>query len=86
LNDGISLILRDKNPSNVELAQDGGKMKKLQRRLSADEYVESFAGWRRIYGESLRSKALAIQNIDETVKWGHLVYQFNGPAFLIRVE
>ena len=61
-------------------------MKKLEVRLNADEYVASFTGWRRFYVERLRSVAVAIEGVEEAVKWGHLVYECGGPAFLVRVE
>jgi hypothetical protein len=35
----------------------------------------------------LRALALAsVEALDEKIKWGHLVYFSNGPAFLIRAE
>ena len=34
----------------------------------------------------LRAIAQRVGESDETVKWGHLVYKANGPAFLIRAE
>lgn len=51
-----------------------------------DEYVRSITGWQRTRVDQLRSIAAKVGDSDETVKWGHLVYLANGPAFLIRAE
>ena len=53
---------------------------------SPDEYVQSISGWRRDRVEMLRAIALRVGDSHETVKWGHLVYLANGPAFLIRAD
>ena len=53
---------------------------------SPDEYVQSIGGWRRARVEMLRDIAHKVGDSDETVKWGHLVYLANGPAFLIRAD
>lgn len=53
---------------------------------SPDEYVGSLTGWQRKRVELLRSIAARFSDAEETVKWGHLVYVANGPAFLIRAE
>lgn len=53
---------------------------------SPDEYVSSIGGWQRLRLDLLRSIARKVGDADETVKWGHLVYMADGPAFLIRVE
>ena len=53
---------------------------------SPDEYVQSISGWQRQRVDLLRGIALRVGNTEETVKWGHLVYLANGPAFLIRAE
>jgi hypothetical protein len=53
---------------------------------SPDEYVQSISGWQRTRVEMLREIALRVGGSEETVKWGHLVYMANGPAFLIRAE
>ena len=53
---------------------------------SPDEYVQSLGGWQRKRVDLLRAIALRIGDAEETVKWGHLVYMANGPAFLIRAE
>ena len=53
---------------------------------SPDEYVQSIGGWQRERVDTLRAIAARVGDADETVKWGHLVYMANGPAFLIRAE
>ena len=53
---------------------------------SPDDYVQSIGGWQRDRVELLRGNAHRIGDSEETVKWGHLVYMANGPAFLIRAE
>jgi len=53
---------------------------------SPDEYVQSIGGWQRARVDMLRAVAQIVGDSDETVKWGHLVYLANGPAFLIRAE
>jgi hypothetical protein len=53
---------------------------------SPDEYVQSIGGWQRARVDMLRGIAHRVGDSDETIKWGHLVYMANGPAFLIRAE
>ena len=53
---------------------------------SPDEYIRSIGGWQRVRVEMLRAIALQVGGADETIKWGHLVYMANGPAYLIRAE
>ena len=53
---------------------------------SPDDYVQSIGGWQRDRVEMLRAIAQRVGDADETIKWGHLVYLANGPAFLIRAE
>ena len=53
---------------------------------SPDEYVQSITGWQRARVDLLRSVAAKVSGAEEVIKWGHLVYLANGPAFLIRAE
>ena len=53
---------------------------------SPDEYVQSITGWQRQRVDVLRNIAQRVGGADETIKWGHLVYMADGPAFLIRAE
>lgn len=54
--------------------------------VTPDEYVAALAGWQRKCVESLRRAVRREPNLDEAVKWGHLVYMCNGPVLLIRAE
>ena len=53
---------------------------------SPEEYVQSIGGWQRDRVDMLRAIAARVGEADEVIKWGHLVYMANGPAFLIRAE
>ncbi len=53
---------------------------------SPDEYVQSIGGWQRDRVDLLRAIAQRVGDAQETIKWGHLVYMANGPAFLIRAD
>lgn len=61
-------------------------MNKAPPAASPDAYVEALAGWRRALVGRLRASVLAAGKLDERIKWGHLVYFFNGPVLLIRAE
>lgn len=61
-------------------------MKKITPAATPDEYVASLDGWRRTCVEELRAAVRGAADLDETVKWGHLVYLSNGPVLLIRAE
>jgi hypothetical protein len=50
-----------------------------------DAYVRALNGWRRACVETLRA-AVRKAKLEESVKWGHLVYATNGPVLLIRAE
>jgi hypothetical protein len=61
-------------------------MKKSVPAASPDEYVAGLSGWRRACVEHLRANVRAAGDLEEAVKWGHLVYSSNGPGLLIRAE
>jgi hypothetical protein len=61
-------------------------MMKSAAAKSPDAYVAALTGWRRALVEILRGAALAAGKIEETIKWGHIVYVSNGPVLLIRAE
>jgi hypothetical protein len=61
-------------------------MKKSVPAASPDEYVASLSGWRRACVEHLRANVVAVGDLEEAVKWGHLVYSSNGPVLLVRAE
>lgn len=61
-------------------------MKKSVPVASPDAYVDGLSGWQRTIVQGLRAAVLASANLDEIIKWGHLVYLSNGPVLLIRAE
>jgi hypothetical protein len=61
-------------------------MKKSTPVSSPDAYIANLSGWQRVTVERLRAAVLASGDLDEIVKWGHLVYLSNGPVLLIRSE
>jgi hypothetical protein len=61
-------------------------MKKISPAPNPDAYVSSLGGWQRACVEKLRRTVLASADLEEAVKWGHLVYFSNGPVLLIRAE
>ena len=61
-------------------------MKKSIPAASPDAYVDSLRGWQRVTVQGLRDAVVASANLDEVIKWGHLVYLSNGPVLLIRAE
>ena len=61
-------------------------MKKMTPAASPDEYVARLSGWQRTCVENLRGAVRAAGDLEEEVKWGHLVYTSNGPVLLIRAE
>ena len=61
-------------------------MKKSVPAESPDAYVASLSGWQRRYTDALRFTVINTAPLQETMKWGHLVYFSNGPVFLVRAE
>ena len=61
-------------------------MKKSIPAPSPDIYVVRLCGWQRVTVQGLRAAVVASANLDEVIKWGHLVYLSNGPVLLIRAE
>jgi len=61
-------------------------MERVKPASSPDEYVASLQGWQRACVANLRSTVRAASDLEEVVKWGHLVYLSNGPVLLIRAE
>ena len=61
-------------------------MKKAPPAASPDAYVAALVGWHHALVDHLRNATLAAGNLDERIKWGHLVYFSNGPVLLIRAE
>lgn len=59
----------------------------LTTATNPDEYVACLGGWQRSYAQALRAAVLAsVPELQERLKWGHLVYFLNGPVLLIRAE
>lgn len=61
-------------------------MNKADPAANPDAYVASLDGWRRSFVEMLRMAVRSAADLDEVVKWAHLVYLSNGPVLLIRAE
>lgn len=61
-------------------------MKKSVPAASPEAYVAALTGWQKTVVESLRRHTLAAGELEEKIKWGHLVYFSNGPVLLIRAE
>ena len=54
---------------------------------SPNQYVGYLGGWQRLYVEALREAVRSTApELEERLKWGHLVYLSNGPVLLIRAE
>lgn len=51
-----------------------------------EAYVAALDGWRRECVVRLRKAVRASKQLDEEIKWGHLVYTHEGPVLLIRAE
>lgn len=61
-------------------------MKKSSPAANPDAYVAGISGWQRPCVKSLRAAVRSAGDVEEVVKWGHLVYMSNGPVLLIRAE
>jgi hypothetical protein len=61
-------------------------MKKAIPAANPNAYVTALSGWRRKTVESLRRAVAKEKELDEAIKWGHLVYSCKGPVLLIRAE
>jgi hypothetical protein len=62
-------------------------MKKMPLPASAEAYLASMGDWQRAQVVALRAAVHeAAPGIEETLKWGHLVYAADGPVLLIRAE
>lgn len=61
-------------------------MRKAAPAANPDAYVHALEGWRRTCVAMLRGAVRKVAGLEETVKWGHLVYAANGPVLLIRAE
>jgi len=61
-------------------------VKRVTPAANPDAYVASLSGWQRTCVENLRAAVRSASEMEERVKWGHLVYLSNGPVLLIRAE
>jgi hypothetical protein len=61
-------------------------MKRTPAAPDPDSYVEALDGWRRRTVEQMRAVVREFEPLRETIRWGHLVYQIEGPVLLIRAE
>lgn len=61
-------------------------MKKSTPAPTPDAYVAALRGWRRALVERLRGLVRSSGQLEEVIKWRHLVYFANGPVLLIRAE
>lgn len=61
-------------------------MKKQIPAASPDAYVAGLDGWRHAYTAALRAAVTESAQLQEFIKWGHLVYFARGPVLLIRAE
>jgi hypothetical protein len=54
---------------------------------TAGQYIDTLNGWQQRYASALRDAVLdAAPQLEERLKWGHLVYFSNGPVLLVRAE
>jgi len=54
---------------------------------SPDEYIQCLSGWQRDYASALRMAVRdAAPELEERLKWGHIVCFHSGPVLLIRSE
>lgn len=51
------------------------------------EYIACLSGWQQSYAQALRGVVRsAAPELEERLKWGHIVYFAHGPVLLIRAE
>lgn len=61
-------------------------MKKAIAASDPDAYVAALTGWQQERVRALRAAVCAAADLEEGIKWGHLVYHAQGPVCLIRAE
>ena len=61
-------------------------MKKSAAAPTPQVYLAGLDGWIARHVHVLRQAVTAAAPLDESIKWGHLVYHSNGPVLLIRAE
>ncbi|MCR6477264.1 DUF1801 domain-containing protein [Variovorax sp. ZS18.2.2] len=59
----------------------------LTSAATPDEYIACLGGWQRDYAAALRRAVReAVPELEERLKWGHIVGFHTGPVLLIRAE
>lgn len=61
-------------------------MKRMTAAASPDAFVEALDGWRRTCVAALRAAIRKSAPLEETIKWGNLVYFARGPVLMVRAE
>jgi len=61
-------------------------MKKSVPAANPEAYVAALQGWQKALVVKLRTAVFRAADLEEVVKWLHLVYFANGPVLLIRAE
>ena len=61
-------------------------MKKQTSATSPAAYVSALPQWQQGTVKKLRAAVKRAGDLEETIKWGHLVYRAHGPVLLIRAE
>ncbi|MGQ0801034.1 MAG: DUF1801 domain-containing protein [Pseudomarimonas sp.] len=61
-------------------------MKRAIPAANPEAYIASLSGWQLTCVEQLRAAVRTSAELEEVIKWGHLVYYANGPVLLIRAE
>lgn len=77
------------SPGAWGLQPDRGISRVMEKKPPAanpDAYVRAMRGWKRDCVTTLRDAVTEAAALEETIKWGHLVYFSNGPVLLIRAE
>ncbi|MGM9485904.1 DUF1801 domain-containing protein [Ideonella sp. YS5] len=61
-------------------------MQKSPPAANPEAYLAALSGWHRLYVAALRSAVFEAAPLQESVKWGNLVFHSNGPVLVIRSE
>lgn len=61
-------------------------MKRMVAADTPEAYVAGLDGWRKQCVTALREMVRTHRALHESVKWGHLVYEAEGPVLLLRAE
>lgn len=72
--------------STIRVDGNGALRLKSRKYADADAYLADLGGWRDECVRVLRKAVRSHRDLDERIKWGHLVYEFEGPVLLIRAE